>query len=93
MHQIATHQKVTLTVGGQEMIIHDQPFSFEEQKNYPLDPPIQVTNGDSINVVCSYDNTEGDVDVTFGDSSNKEMCFTGLYRYPKQAVTLFDCAF
>lgn len=29
--------------------------------------------------------------VTFGDSSTAEMCFTGLYRYPKQALTLFDC--
>jgi hypothetical protein len=93
MHQIATHQKVTLTVGGQQMVIHDEPFSFEEQKNYTLDPPIQVQSGDSINVVCSYDNTAGEEDVTFGDSSNTEMCFTGLYRYPKQAFTLFDCAF
>jgi len=93
MHQIATHQKVTMRIGGEDLVIHDDDFSFLEQKNYPLGPPLQVSSGDSIEVVCSYDNTAGTADVGFGESSNDEMCFTGLYRYPKQATTLFDCAF
>ena len=29
--------------------------------------------------------------LTFGDSSNAEMCFTGMYRWPAGG-TLFDCA-
>jgi hypothetical protein len=29
--------------------------------------------------------------VTFGDSSNKEMCFVGLYQYPAAGAGLFDC--
>jgi hypothetical protein len=90
MHQYATHQTVTMTVGGQAMTLHDQDYSFDEQKNYPLDTPLQVNQGDSISVTCSYtNNTNGSV--TFGDSSTKEMCFTGLYRYPKQANSLFEC--
>lgn len=89
MHQYAVHQKVTLTVGGAPMVIHDAPYTFEEQKNYPI-TPIAVTSGDSISVECSYENDTGN-SVGFGDSSEEEMCFTGLYRYPKQALYLFEC--
>lgn len=92
MHQAATHQKVTMTIGGQAMVIHDEDFLFGDQINFPLTPPLEVQSGDSINVECTYYNASPDTDITFGDSSNQEMCFTGLYRYPKQAFTLFDCS-
>lgn len=91
MHQYATHQKVTMTLGGVEQVVHDGPYSFFEQKNYPVDPAIQVHDGDSIEVECSYENHTGDA-IGFGDSSTDEMCFTGFYRYPKQALFLFECA-
>ena len=29
--------------------------------------------------------------ITFGDSSNQEMCFTGLYRYPSQNASITQC--
>jgi len=91
MHQYATHQTVKLTVNGTEQTLHDQDYTFYEQKNYPI-APIVVDNGDSISVTCSFTNnrTDGQA-VTFGDSSTKEMCFTGIYRYPKQAGSLFEC--
>ena len=74
-------------------MLHDEPFGFEEQTNYPLATPIQISNGDSVSVECSFVNTsDPPVPITFGDSSTKEMCFTGLYRYPKQAQFLFECA-
>jgi hypothetical protein len=90
MHQYAMHQKVTLTQGGNDIIVHDDDYSFFEQKNYPLDTPIQISAGDHIDVQCSYENHTG-VAVPFGDSSTDEMCFTGIYRYPKQALFLFEC--
>jgi hypothetical protein len=90
MHQYATHQKVTLTVGGNDMVLHDEPFTFTDQYNFPLGTPIEVDDGDSIFVECGYYNDTNQA-VTFGDSSTKEMCFTGLYRYPKQALHLFEC--
>jgi hypothetical protein len=92
MHQAANHQKVTLTQGGNTRTIHDEEFDFNDQINYPLDPMIQISPGDSINVECTYYNESTTDPIEFGDSSNEEMCFTGLYRYPKQAFTLFDCA-
>jgi hypothetical protein len=91
MHQAANHQKVTVNIGGTETVIHDQAFDFREQYNFPLDPYLQVESGDSINVECTYYN-DSNTEITFGDSSTQEMCFTGMYRYPKQAFTLFDCA-
>ncbi len=90
MHQFGVHQKVTLTVDGTPMVLHDEAFTFTDQYNYPLATPIEVDSGDSIQVECGFHN-DTDIEVTFGDSSTKEMCFTGLYRYPKQALFLFEC--
>ncbi len=90
MHQYATHQKVTMTIGGVDEVVHDEPYSFEEQKYYPVEP-LQITEGDAIEIECSYENHTGQP-VGFGDSSTEEMCFSGFYRYPKQALFLFECA-
>ena len=91
MHQHAIHQKVTITQGGTANVIHDDDYSFTEQKNYQFDSLLQVHSGDSIRTDCSYLNDSPTDYVNFGDSSNDEMCFTGLYRYPKQALFLFEC--
>ena len=91
MHQYGTHQRVTLTIDGVQQVLHDEAFDFNEQTNYRLDPEIQVSAGDNIAVTCTYNNTSNQT-VTFGDSSEQEMCFTGLYRYPKQGTDIFECA-
>jgi hypothetical protein len=89
MHQIATHQTWTYTHGGTTTTLLDDDFLFEEQKNYPIaDTLIQA--GDRIDTVCSYVN-KGQVDIGFGDGSDKEMCFTGMYKYPAGG-SVFQCA-
>ena len=91
MHQLATHSKVELIRTGQEpMVLHDGAFSFSEQHYYRKDPMVEVLTGDQIRVTCTYVNTTGR-DVTFGDSSDTEMCFAGLYRYPARGSSLFQC--
>jgi len=90
MHQHATHQTVTLTKGGVATPMHDAAFDFQEQKNYELSPTVAIHAGDSIRTDCTYTNNDT-TSLTFGDSSTAEMCFTGLYRYPKQALSLFEC--
>ncbi len=90
-HQFSTHHKVTFTPsGGSEMVLHDDPYDFNEQINYPLSPSLVVGSGDRIEVECTYENHTGQP-IGWGDSSTAEMCFTGLYRYPKQALSLYDC--
>jgi len=90
MHQYATHQKVTMMIGGQARTIHDEAYAFGEQHNLPFTPTVAVHAGDSIRVDCTYTNSSATT-LRWGDSSTEEMCFSGLYRYPKQAVSLFDC--
>ncbi len=90
MHQLATHQKVELVRGGTPTVLHDLAYSFEEQKYYLKTPEVQLQQGDQLRVSCTWLNTTG-VEVEFGDSSDQEMCFTGLYRYPATNAGIFSC--
>ena len=76
MHQIGFRQ--IIEVNGEEVL--NERFFFEEQVNYPTNR--QLSAGDTITVTCTHVNDTGKL-VTFGESSNQEMCFAGFYRYPK----------
>jgi hypothetical protein len=86
MHQIGTHQTLTVTHNGVTTTPLDVPFMFTEQKNYPMAEQIYY-QGDQITTTCTYVNNTGAV-VPFGQSSTQEMCFTGLYKYPAGSTTL-----
>jgi hypothetical protein len=89
MHKIATHQKIELLQGSNTPVpLLDEPYQFEEQKYWLQNPEIQVQQGDKIRVTCSYLNDTGGV-ITFGDGSDKEMCFGGMYRYPASNSSIF----
>ena len=90
MHQIATHQKVSVIRGGNPTVLHDDAFSFGEQNFFEQTPEVNLVGGDQIRVECTYENTTGAA-VPFGDSSDSEMCFAGLYRYPATGSNLFEC--
>lgn len=91
MHQLANHSKFEIIRGSNPpMVIHDMPYSFSEQNYYKQSPIVQVMNGDQIRVTCTFLNNTGQT-VTFGDSSNKEMCFVGMYRYPAANAGLMEC--
>ena len=89
MHQTATHQKWTLTHNGTQTVLLDDNYQFEEQKNYPIADTL-IAQGDTIRTTCTYVNNTGST-MTFGDGSDKEMCFTGMYKYPAGG-SLFQCA-
>jgi hypothetical protein len=80
MHQLGRHIKTTLTVGGVPMVIHDADYQFEEQIQLPIGP-IELHVNDTVTTECTYDNMTGKT-VTFGESSDTEMCFSIIYRYP-----------
>ena len=90
MHQLAIHQKVELIRGGTPTVLHDLAYDFEEQKYYLKTPEVQVQQGDQIRVSCTWVNNTG-ASVGFGESSNQEMCFAGLYRYPAANAGVFSC--
>ncbi len=92
MHVLATKSKFEILRGAAEpMVLHDKPYSFEEQTYWKMDPEIQVQPGDKIRVTCTWVNPVGNGAVIFGDSTNQEMCFTGMYRYPAKNAGLFQC--
>jgi hypothetical protein len=80
MHQLGVHLKTTVMSAGQPRVIHDDEYTFEEQYQIALDPfPLAV--GDRIVTECTYENMTGRT-VGFGESSDTEMCFSILFRYP-----------
>lgn len=91
MHKIATHQRVELTRNGNTTVLHDLPYQFAEQKYYLKSPEVQVQAGDRINVKCTYLNNTGHT-ISNGDSSDEEMCFSGLYKYPASGAGIFQCS-
>lgn len=89
MHKHATHQKIELLRGSaQPVVLHDKAYQFEEQKYWPQAPEVQLQNGDQIRVTCTYLNPSTG-ELKWGDSSDEEMCFGGMYRYPSQGSILF----
>ena len=91
MHQIGEHMKVTATNAGGDHVVLDADYSFDEQRHYPVDPQIPLESGDQIRVDCRYANPTNET-VTWGDSSNAEMCFAGLYIYPASAGIGLICS-
>lgn len=83
MHQLGTHFKTTLTVGGTEVVLHDDDYAFDHQAFIPFEP-IALSAGDTIDTECTWQNTTPDT-VGWGESSTSEMCFSILYRFPAQS--------
>ncbi len=80
MHQLGTHFKTTVTVGGETRVLHDAPYDFSEQAFLPVEP-IVLEPGDQVTSECTFFNTTADT-VEWGESSTTEMCFSILYRFP-----------
>lgn len=91
-HKLGTHHKFEVVRGGNSTVLHDAAFGFEEQNYYLQNPEFAVQPGDQLRTTCTWVNNTGRT-VTFGDSSDTEMCFTGLYRYPAPpgGTNLFQC--
>ncbi|HTL34231.1 MAG TPA: hypothetical protein VL326_13970 [Kofleriaceae bacterium] len=90
MHQHATKQSFEITQGATvTKVLDNKPYSFQEQVNYPSQT-MTLNPGDRIKTTCTFVNNTGTT-LTFGDSSNEEMCFTGMYKWPAGG-SLFQCA-
>lgn len=82
MHRLGRHARVRALRDAGDVLLHDGPYDFMEQKFYAISPEVPMANGDQLEVVCTYDNDTGGT-VSFGDSTDQEMCFATTYRYPK----------
>lgn len=65
--------------GGGSDVVHDEAFSFQNQRGYAEDITIQP--GDSITTTCTYS-----APATFGKGTNEEMCYWFALAYPAGAL-------
>lgn len=89
MHQLGTHFKTTLTTAGTPRVIHDAPYSFDEQAFLRLEPTV-LEPGDTITTECTWRNTTGQT-ITYGESSTTEMCYSIMLRYPSSDTDQAFC--
>lgn len=82
MHQYGTHFKTKLTVGGVDQMLHDKEYNFEHQYVETF-TPVTLNAGDKITTECTWNNTTS-ANIGYGESTDTEMCYSILYRYPKQ---------
>ena len=81
MHKLGTHARLeVLRADGTLELLHDRAFAFDDQRDYPL--ALLLRDGDRVRTTCVYDNP-GTRDVTFGPSSDDEMCFDFVTYYPR----------
>lgn len=91
MHQTATHMTITaLALSGAETTLFDEEYSFDSQIYQDVAPEMLMGIGDRIRVDCTYDNPTGRT-LRFGESSDDEMCYAGIYRYPASHDTYVTC--
>ena len=89
MHQLGVHFKATVTQGGVSKVLHDGPYDFEEQAQLPIEL-LSLVPGDTVTTECTFENPTPNV-VTFGESSDTEMCFSVLFGFPAPGRTM--CTF
>ncbi len=83
MHQSGSHLRFLYTPpgGGEEVEIFDRSYDFDAQEMQTYDPIAFLEEGGVITTECTWNNTT-DETLTFGESSNDEMCFAGLWALP-----------
>jgi hypothetical protein len=85
-HTTAHHMKFTVKKpSGEQIVMHDRAFDFNEQQSYTLETPIQLESGDVVTTTCTYDNPT-DRAITFGENTGNEMCFNFATYYPMGAL-------
>jgi len=84
MHQLGVHMKATAvrSMMGKRVIL-DEAYSFDDQDAHLIEP-VEMAAGDRVEVECTYVNTT-DATVAYGDSSQDEMCYANVLRYPAVA--------
>jgi hypothetical protein len=82
-HQFATRFKTEIVraSGETELLTLVDPWDFENQTGYIIDPPIRIEPGDGVKATCTYDNPT-DETITWGENTEDEMCFDFMTIYP-----------
>jgi hypothetical protein len=85
-HKLATHMKLVLKRGGEEIKLHDGAFAFDGQVANYFDKPVELKSGDQVTTTCHYKNDTNQT-VRFGENTGNEMCFNFVTYYPMGALS------
>jgi hypothetical protein len=86
MHQTGVHLRFLYAPpGGEEVELFDRDYDFDSQELQMYEPVILLEAGGTITTECTWDNPT-DETLRFGQSSNEEMCFAGLWGIPAGAA-------
>jgi hypothetical protein len=83
MHTRGVHQRVIAhPTPDASVVLTDAAYDFSEQIGVWLDNPAVIPAGGSLEVECTYQNDTANT-LHFGESTNDEMCYAGLFHYPR----------
>lgn len=85
MHTRGVHQLVTTSSGSgtqAPLVLLDRDYSFTQQTALWLAPPAVIPAGGHLDVTCTYQNDTANT-IVFGEHTGDEMCYAGLYHYPR----------
>jgi hypothetical protein len=83
MHTKGVHQRVTAyPTADAPVVLSDAPYDFSEQTGVWLDAPFVLPAGGHVEVTCTYRNETART-LVFGEGTEDEMCYAGLYHYPR----------
>ncbi len=92
MHKLGRNLRtVVRRSGSADIVLQDTAYDFENQTFSLVPAPfVELRPGDVITTSCTFENNTG-ATVTFGESSDDEMCFSDLFYYPAQGAN-FVCS-
>jgi hypothetical protein len=96
MHATGTHAELVLhRASGEQIVLHDHPYNFEDQQVYWLGDPqsdagVVVGPGDTLSTTCSYDNPR-DTTILSGPAKDNEMCTVITWAWPATAMDPNHC--
>lgn len=81
MHKLGAGYELTF---DDECIVRAEQYDFNNQVSYLFEEPIQFNAGQSLNMSCTWNNSESNpllegqtpVDTSYGERTNEEMCFS-----------------
>lgn len=80
MHVTGTHMKTIINrKDGTKETLHDEPFDFNDQRNYLKN--VVINPGDTLSTECTFSKP-----MAFGEGTGQEMCYNFTVAYPKGAL-------
>jgi copper type II ascorbate-dependent monooxygenase-like protein len=89
LHARGTHVKMVVSHGASTSTVLDAPYALDHQPIVPASLALHAA--DTVQATCTYVNDTGHT-VTYGESTAAEQCFVGMYVWPSDGLSIFDCA-